>query len=112
MVVEFIVFFALLSAFAIASALRRMWLRYRDRKRARWIAMTLEAINGRPVEDAVGRFGSPFEVIEGRERTLYVWKSPPSELIPPGTGLVVVNAIADSTGQITQTSWHAVGSGL
>jgi hypothetical protein len=105
MVVETIVFFVMLYAFVVGTALRRAWLRRRDRRRAEWVSQRLAEMRGKPLAEAVSRFGSPFEVITGTERSFYVWKSPPSENFPRGSGLLIVNVITDAAGQVTQSSW-------
>ena len=104
--VEIIVFFILLYAFIAATGVRRYLLRMRDRRRMRWVTAALERMAGRPVEEALEIFGSPFEVVEGRERRFYVWKSPPSRNFPPGSGLLIVNVVADAEGQVTESSWQ------
>ena len=106
MLVEFIVFFILLYAFIVAAGLHRYWLRLRDRRRGRWVAATLDGMAGRPVEEALTRFGIPFEVIEGTGRRFYVWKSPPSRNFPAGSGLLIVNVITDAGGEVMESSWH------
>ena len=104
--VEIIVFLILLYAFIAATQVHRYWLRVRDRRRQRWVTAALERMEGRPVEEALDVFGSPFEVVEGRERRFYVWKSPPSRNFPVGSGLLIVNLVADSDGQVTESSWQ------
>ena len=105
MVVEAIVFFVMLYAFVVGAALRRIWLRYRDKRRDAWVKRVLDEMRGKPLAEAVSQFGSPFEVIDGTESSFYVWKSPPSKSFPQGTGLLVVNVVTDAAGQIIQSSW-------
>ena len=103
--IELVVLITMVYSFAAVCALRGMWLRHLDRLRAKWVARTLDDITGKPVSVAVTQFGSPFEVIEGSGKRFYVWKSPPSHNFPEGTGLLIVNVIANDAGRVLQSSW-------
>lgn len=106
MVVEISVFFILLCfTFAITAA-HRAWVRHRDRCRGRWVAGTLNRLAGRSIGEAFALFGPPFETNQGTGRVFYVWKSPPSDRFPKGTGLLIVNLLTDQQGQIEETSWQ------
>jgi len=61
---------------------------------------------GRKAEDARELLGEPFSVFEGRQKTLYEWKSPPSENFPRGSGLLIFYVTADENGWITGVSWQ------
>jgi hypothetical protein len=102
----FIYFFGLL---AFGRAGLRWWRNYR---RDRWLwKWTSEAV-GRPVDEATAGFGPPFEVYTGSSGTLYEWKSPPSETLPPGSGLLILYVVAGADGRITHATWQTRGASV
>jgi len=91
---------------AYSKMIGRYW---RNQRRDRWLAALGRELDGRPMEDVFAQFGPPFEVFRGQGRTLYEWKSPPSENFPPGRGLLILYVVADSNGRVTQVSSHIRG---
>ena len=84
----------------------RAFRRWRDSARERVVSRYCRDLIGRRAEDARELLGEPFSVFEGRERTLYEWKSPPSEHFPRGSGLLIFYVTADENGWITGVSWQ------
>ena len=104
------IFFFLFVCTCLLLAYARMIGRYwRDRRRDYWLAGLGRELYGRPMEDVFAQFGPPFDVFHGQGRTLYEWKSPPSENFPPGHGLLILYVVADANGRVTQVSSHIRG---
>lgn len=100
----FIYFFGMLAFGRIGL---RWWKNYRrDRWLWRW---TADAV-GRPVGEATEGFGEPFDVYRGTGRTLYEWKSPPSQGLPQGTGLLILYVETDGQGLVTHATWQTRGA--
>ena len=103
------VFFFLFVCGCLLIAYSRMIARrLRERRRRRWLAALGRELDGRPMEDAFAQLGPPCEMIRGRGRTMYEWKSPPAGF-PSGRGLLIVYVIADSNGRVKEVTSNVRG---
>lgn len=78
-----------------------------DRRRARWLREHLARLE--TANSAISEFGPPWEILDGTGQMLYLWKSPPAETFPRGTGLLIVNLVTDQTGHVKRASWETRG---
>jgi hypothetical protein len=110
MVVEFIVFFVMLVGFVLFSTSRGWLTSLRERRRARFLDAKMQELSGKAVSVALEQFGPPFEDFTGSTgRSLYVWRSPPSDNFPQGPGLLIVTLTAEN-GLISHTDWKTRGN--
>ncbi len=76
--------------------IRTLLLRRRDRKQHEAASLIASAAHGEPVEMLMQSLGDPFEIEQGTTgRELYIWKFPPSNTLPKGTGLFVLTVTTD-----------------
>lgn len=108
MLIEILVFVAMLLLFYAGTQIWSLVSRVRARIRGRRIDAMVKSMDGQRIQDAEKLFGPPLEVVDGTTgRQLYIWKSPPSEQFPPGPGLLIVTLTVDSHGWITHAVWKA-----
>ncbi|HME11152.1 MAG TPA: hypothetical protein VKG25_29115 [Bryobacteraceae bacterium] len=96
------------SALLLVLVGRSVWQAHCDRRRARWLKAHLASLD--TVNSAISEFGPPWEVINGTGQSLYLWKSPPAEAFPQGTGLLIVNLVTDQAGHVKRASWETRGA--
>jgi hypothetical protein len=74
-----------------AALLRTMYLSRRDAKQVRAAQALVAGLHGDRVEKLFPILGDPYEIEQaptGRE--MYIWKFPPAQTLPPGSGLLIV----------------------
>jgi hypothetical protein len=100
--------FGLMVIALIAGALiRDYWHARRDRQRAARMGALVEEFTGQSILNLVMRIGDPYERMDGTSgRSLYIWKAPPSERLPPGSGLLTVVATVEMDGAISEITWR------
>jgi len=103
-----IVTFGLMVLTLIAGALVRDFVRAkRDRARAGRMGRLVSEFTSQPVESLVYLIGDPFETTEGASgRALFVWKSPPNEKLPRGSGLLTLIVTVEPEGKISRIEWR------
>jgi len=92
----------------IVCTLTRDYFRARrdDRRRIQMDQMALEWVE-RPVQDLIDSIGQPFELAVGLSaRALYIWKSPPNDKLPPGSGLLTLTVTVEADGVISEIEWR------
>ena len=102
--------FGLMVLALIAGALARdYWLAKRDRSRAVHMDSIILEFADQPLAVLVSFLGNPYEVANGVSgRSLYIWKSPPNDRLPRGSGLLTMTATVEADGMISGIEWRAV----
>jgi hypothetical protein len=102
--------FGLMVLALIAGTLARdLWRAGRDRTRASHMDSLVVEFTDQPLPLLVDFLGSPYEVAEGVSgRSLHIWKSPPNERLPKGSGLLTMIATVEEGGTISRIEWHEV----
>jgi len=100
--------FGLMVFTLIVGALLRDFVRaQRDRARAARMGHLVSEFTSQPVESLVYLIGEPFETTEAMSgRALFVWKSPPNEKLPRGSGLLTLIATVEPEGLISRIEWR------
>jgi hypothetical protein len=109
--VEPILFILSLYAVVLLATGRAVWLYWRDELRERRLRQYCRELVGQRSEAARELFGEPFGVFAGMDRTLVEWRSPPCDLFPGGTGLLIFYLTVDAEGWIVQASWQTRSDG-
>ncbi|MBC8166352.1 MAG: hypothetical protein H7Y20_10820 [Bryobacteraceae bacterium] len=104
------ILFVLCVYLVFALALSREGLRsWRDARRRKIVQRLSVELPGKSIDEALARFGEPFGVFAGSDRTLYEWKSPPSTRFPGGSGLLIFYCVISEARIITHASWQTRG---
>jgi hypothetical protein len=100
--------FGLMVLALIMGTLVRDFLRAkRDRMRAAQMNHIVAEFTGRPVKSLVSAVGDPYETAQGVSgRALCIWKAPPNEKLPQGSGLLTLIATVDEDGVLSQIEWR------
>jgi hypothetical protein len=100
--------FGLMVLALIAGALARdYWRAERDRQRAIRMGLIVVEFTGQHVRSLIEVIGEPYESDEALSgRALLIWKSPPNERLPPGSGLLTVIATVEAGGVISEIEWR------
>ena len=79
----------------------------RDRTRAAHMDSIVIEFTNQPLSVLVSFLGDPWEVAEGVSgRSLQIWKSPPNERLPKGSGLLTMVATVEADGRISRIEWN------
>jgi hypothetical protein len=79
----------------------------RYQRSADQLSNIVNALYGRPVSEALNRFGAPMEEVTGGSgRSLYTWKSPPATGFPVFDRVVILTLTADQQGVVRDAEWH------
>ena len=105
--IEITTFGLMVLALIVGALVRDYWRARRDeRRRAKMEAIAAEFVR-RPILELVELIGQPFELAKGvSERALYIWKSPPNEKLPRGSGLLTVIATVEADGFVSEIEWR------
>lgn len=105
--IEIITFGLMVLALIAGTLARDYWHAERDRQRAiRMDAIVVEFTN-QPLQTLTNAFGEPYETARALSgRSLYIWKAPPNDKLPRGSGLLTVIATVEADGIITELSWR------
>ena len=100
--------FGLMVLALIAGALTRDFRRAkRDRMRAAQMNHIVAEFTGQPVRSLVLAVGDPYETAQGVSgRAMCIWKAPPNERLPRGSGLLTLIATVDEDGMLSQIEWR------
>jgi hypothetical protein len=103
-----ITIFGLMVMTLIAVALARdFWRARRDRHRAHHMDSIVSHYASQPVQELVNQIGEPYEMTKGwSQRALYIWKAPPNEKLPSGSGLLILIATVEADGVISEITWR------
>jgi len=86
---------------------RDYWRARRDRQRALGMAALVAEFTTRSVRELVVTIGEPYELTAGTSgRSLYIWKAPPNEKLPQGSGLLTLVVTVEADGAISEMSWR------
>ena len=84
---ELIVLALFVFAGYLATVGKNLYLKWRDGKQENALADVMLEARGKSIDTLRARLGDPYEIEPGTTgRTLYIWKFPPAETIPPGRG--------------------------
>jgi hypothetical protein len=104
---ELLVFVFFFIAFYAVGMIRLGLRSWRDRRQKRELRTLVRDLRGREIRIAEHRLGPPHEVVDGSSgRSLWVWRSPPNEVLPDGTGLLILSLTVDPGGRITGGGWN------
>jgi len=100
--------FGLMVLALIVGTLTRDYLRARrDRRRSVEMVRIVFQFTNEPLVALVEFLGDPYETAEGvTGRALYIWKSPPNEKLPPGSGLLTMTVTVEADGLISDIEWR------
>lgn len=105
--VEGSVFLLFVGGFLIWLLLSDRFRQWRDGREAQRISQIVNALRGDEIDAVLSRFGPPREQFHGSSgRSLYVWRSPPSEGLPYSRRLLVVTLTVDADGRVIDTAWQ------
>ena len=92
----------------IAVALTRdYWRARRDQKRAVEMTRIVARFTTASIDSLIAQIGAPYETAEGTSgRALFIWKSPPNDQLPPGSGLLTVTVTVEAGGAISSIEWR------
>jgi hypothetical protein len=106
-VFESCVFVLFLGACCFWSLLRDHIRERRDRQQAEHVSKLVGGLVGTEIQAVQARLGPPEEVIEGHfGRSLYIWKAPPSQILPYLRGILVVTLTTDAERRVTHAVWR------
>lgn len=80
----------------LATVGKNLYLNRRDKRQELALADLMIEAQNQGIHDLKTKLGDPYEIEPGTTgRTLYVWKFPPAETIPPGRGLLTLIVTTD-----------------
>ena len=100
--------FGLMVLALIAGTLARdYWRARRDRLRATRMASIILEFSNQPLAMLAAFLGEPYEVNQGLSgRSLHIWKAPPNDKLPRGSGLLTVIATVEANGFVSEIEWR------
>ena len=105
--IEITTFGLMVLALIVGTLARDYWRARRDRNRAIQINALVVEFTNQPLESLVALVGDPYEMAQGLSgRRLYIWKSPPNEKLPRGSGLLTMAATIEADGLISGIEWR------
>jgi hypothetical protein len=105
--IEITTFGLMVLALIVGTLARDYWRAKRDRARAEAVNRIAVEFTGQPIELLVQLIGPPYETAQGVSgRALMTWKSPPSERLPRGSGLLTLVVTVESGGTISLIEWR------
>jgi hypothetical protein len=105
--IELTTFSLMVGAMIVAALGRDYWRARQDRVRATRMDHLVAEFTNQPLEGLVLKLGAPFEIAQGlSERALYVWKSPPNDILPRGSGLLTVTVTVEADCVISEIAWR------
>jgi hypothetical protein len=79
----------------------------RDQVRAMQMNQLVTEFTGQKIELLVSAVGDPYETATGLSgRALCIWKAPPNDKLPRGSGLLTLIATVDADGVLSQIEWR------
>jgi len=85
----------LLIGYSVAFA-RTLFLSWRDKTQQKTAEETASAATGSHITTLLHSLGDPYEIEHGTtDRALYIWKFPPAQTLPKGTGLFILSVTTD-----------------
>ena len=105
--IEITTFGLMALALIVGTLARDYWRAKRDRNRAIWMNAIVSEFTDQPLESLVALLGDPYEIAQGLSgRGLYIWKSPPNDKLPRGSGLLTVVVTIEADGLISGIEWR------
>ena len=105
--IEITTFGLMVLALIVGTLSRDYWRARRDRNRAVQMDVLVAQFTNRPLMSLVSHLGDPYETTQGLSgRALYIWKSPPNEKLPPGSGLLTMVVTIEADGVISDIQWR------
>ena len=105
--IEITTFGLMVLALIVGALTRDYWRARRDERRRVRMDAIVDQFVDQPIERLVETIGPPFELAQGlTQRALYIWKSPPNEKLPPGSGLLTVTVTVEADGTISEIEWR------
>jgi hypothetical protein len=105
--IEITTFGLMVLALIVGTLARDYWRAKRDRARVEAVNRIAVEFTGQPIELLVQLIGAPYDMAEGSSgRTLLIWKSPPNEKLPPGSGLLTIVVTVEAGGTISLIEWR------
>ena len=79
----------------------------RREREAKSFSIAVDKLYGQPISEVVQRFGPPREQFNGSTgRSLYVWRCPPLDGLPPIEGSAIVTLTVNSDGEVVNAGWQ------
>lgn len=86
---------------------RDYWRARRNRLRAELMNSIITEFTDQPLSLLVRALGDPYETALGLSgRSLHIWKSPPNDQLPRGSGLLTMVATVEADGMISDIEWR------
>ena len=86
---------------------RDYWRARRDRLRAFQMDLLTREFSNQPLPVLVAFLGEPYELHQGLSgRSLHIWKAPPNDKLPQGSGLLTVTVTVEPDGLISEIEWR------
>ena len=105
--IEITTFGLMVLALIVGTLARDYWRARRDRLRAVQMGRMVAEFTGQPLASLISFLGGPYETTQGLSgRALYIWKSPPNETLPPGSGLLTLVVTIEADGVISGIEWR------
>ena len=105
--IEIMTFGLMVLAILAGTLGRDLWRARRDRQRAIQMESLTREFSQQPIGLLVELLGEAYEVDFGLSgRALHIWKAPPNEKLPRGSGLLTVVATVEPDGRISELEWR------
>lgn len=105
--IEITTFGLMVLGLIIAALTRDYWRARRDRLRRTQMDAIVSEFTQQPLLALVAAFGDPYETATGLSgRALYIWKAPPNQKLPRGTGLLTLTVTVEADGLISEIEWR------
>jgi hypothetical protein len=93
---ELVVLILFLLAGYSAAFARTLFLGWRDKRQQQAAETAATTAKGSPITTLIHALGDPYEIEQGTTgRELYIWKFPPAQTLPKGTGLFILSVTTD-----------------
>ena len=86
---------------------RDYWRARRNRLRVFQMDSIVQEFSNQPLPVLIAFLGEPYEADHGLSgRSLHIWKAPPNEKLPRGSGLLTVTVTVERDGLISEIEWR------
>lgn len=105
--IEITTFGLMVLALIVGTLSRDYWRARRDRLRAERMDSIINEFTNQPLSLLIQALGEPYETAQGLTgRSLHIWKSPPNDQLPRGSGLLTMIATVEADGVISDIEWR------
>ena len=105
--IEITTFGLMVLALLAGTLTRDYWRARRDRFRAIQMDGIVREFTQQPLPVLVAFLGEPYEVAPAMSgRSLHIWKSPPNDKLPKGSGLLTMTVTVEADGVISEIEWR------